>query len=636
MPSDFLKLSPRISLLPIVHGSGDFAVEVRRVMLNESFDCLAVPLPASFQRDVEEAITHLPAISLVIQPEAANYGAQDFLPSQREYSPDANDDEDDFDDDIPSCSYVPIDPCQGVIAGLRIALGEHVPREFIDLETRSFISLPSVMPDPYALKQTSVDRFAAAVLPSIPPPFEGQPEDRVRYMAHRLRELETRYQSILFICSLTDWPWIQEAYHEQPTETIEHEEVEPTEIFQVEQRSLLFMLGELPFITGLYEKARAELDDDENLSVDGVKEMLLATRDCYKADLKSLARSITPQMLSIYFRYVRNLSLIERRMTPDLYTLVVAARQIAGDQFAIKLAETAREYPFQRTLPYEQITVGTEGARLPDGEITDMHNRLPGNFLEWRTCELTPLPPKADRRKWQMQWNPFRQCSWPPEDVAIEKFRTHVKDQALAMLGNDLARSEKFNTSLKDGLDIRETLRNWHTGDLYVKVLPPTQGTLDCVVMLFDSPADPRDYPWRITWHAEHHDESTLALFATDFRDNLVGPGIAMATYGGAMFLFPPRNVIDIWQDPRFDFADTLEERLLAAACVYSREKHVALVSPGPPGVGWKLLARRFGKKFVRIPLSRFSQETIQQLRMFHVLNGQQVRSYAANFIRRA
>ena len=38
------------------------------------------------------------------------------------------------------------------------------------------------------------------------------------------------------------------------------------------------------------------------------------------------------------------------------------------------------------------------------------------------------------------------------------------------LLGNDLARSEKFSTSLKDGLDIRETLRNWHTGDLFVKV----------------------------------------------------------------------------------------------------------------------------------------------------------------------
>ncbi|MCA9033421.1 MAG: hypothetical protein KDA66_21575, partial [Planctomycetaceae bacterium] len=196
---------------------------------------------------------------------------------------------------------------------------------------------------------------------------------------------------------------------------------------------------------------------------------------------------------------------------------------------------------------------------MPDGEIVRMKNRLAGPPVSWRTCQLNRRPPKLDQMKWQMQWNPFRQCSWPPEDVAIERFRTHVKDHALKLLGQDLARSEKFSTSLKDGLDIRETLRNWHTGDLYVKVFPPTRGSLDCVVMLFDSPADPRDYPWRITWHAEHHDESTLSFYATHFGEEIVGPGIAMASYGGAMFLFPPRDIPNVWHDPRFDYADTLE-----------------------------------------------------------------------------
>jgi hypothetical protein len=249
---------------------------------------------------------------------------------------------------------------------------------------------------------------------------------------------------------------------------------------------------------------------------------------------------------------------------------------------------------------------------------------------------LKPLPPKLQQQKWAHRWNPFGQCSWPPEDTSIERFRTHVKDTAMALLGNDLARVEKFTTSLKDGLDIRETLRNWHTGDLFVKVFPPARGSLDCVVMLFDSPADPREYPWRITWHAEHHDESTLALFATDFRQQIVGPGIALSTYGGAMFLFPPRPVPDVWRDRRFDFCDTLEERLLAAACYHTREKHVAILSHAPPGPGFRRLAKKYNARLVHVPLSRFSQATVQQLRMFHVLNGKQVRSFAAHFIRKA
>jgi hypothetical protein len=323
-------------------------------------------------------------------------------------------------------------------------------------------------------------------------------------------------------------------------------------------------------------------------------------------------------------------------MTPDLFTLVTGAKQVLGDQFALHVAETAREYPDTGMLPFPTFTMGVYQARMPNGDMVQMVSRLPGHPMSWRNCELNPRPAKPQQQEWQMRWDPHRQCSWPPEDVAIEKFRTHVKDQALAMIGADLAKTEKFTTSLKDGLDIRETLRNWHTGDLYVREFPPVRGSLDCVVMLFDSPADPRDYPWRITWHAEHHDESTLALFATDFRDELVGPGIALATYGGAMFLFPPRYVPDIWSDTQFDFCDTLEERLLAGACFYSHERHVALLSDAPPGAGWRKLAKQYGRKIVHVPLKRFSQQMVQQLRMFHVLNGQEVRSFAAHFIRKA
>jgi hypothetical protein len=38
----------------------------------------------------------------------------------------------------------------------------------------------------------------------------------------------------------------------------------------------------------------------------------------------------------------------------------------------------------------------------------------------------------------------------------------------------------------------------------------------------------------------------------------------------------------------------------------------------------------------VHVPIGRFSQELIQRLRVFHVLNGTQIRSFAAHFIREA
>ncbi|MCA9049325.1 MAG: hypothetical protein KDA89_11390, partial [Planctomycetaceae bacterium] len=591
----------------------------------QSFDCIAVPLPPSFQTEVEAAVEMLPSVSVVLQREPAGR-----FSGSEPYSPD-DDDQDDDDDNDGRASYVPIDPCQPVIAALRIALQEHIRREFIDIEDEHYLPFSAVLPDPYALKRVTADRFAAAVLPRLQAPHEETHLRRVHWMANELHRVSGQYKSVLCICSLTDWPWLRDAFQsavDRPPAGPDPQN--PARIFAVRPRTLTFVLGELPFITGLYEQARVTLDDDENLSIDGIKALLLATRDLYRQEFGRRARPITPQLLRVLLKYVRNLSLTDRRLTPDLYTLITAAQQVAGDQFAIQLAETARSYPYTDDDEYPEIPFGVNRAILPDGTPLDVVSRLPGHPVVWRTCRLQARPDRRQQMQWQRTWNPFGQCSWPPEDVAIERFRTHIRDAALDLLGNDLAKTEKFSASMKDGLDIRETLRNWHTGDLYVKVFPPARGKLDCVVMLFDSPADPRDYPWRITWHAEHHDESTLSLFATDFHQEMVGPGIALARYGGCMFLFPPRPIPDIFRDPRFDFTDTLEERLLAAALYYSNERHIALLSHKPPGAGWRRLASKYKKKIVHVPMSRFSAATVDKLRMFHVLNGQTVRSYAA------
>ena len=97
--------------------------------------------------------------------------------------------------------------------------------------------------------------------------------------------------------------------------------------------------------------------------------------------------------------------------------------------------------------------------------------------------------------------------------------------------------------------------------------------------------------------------------------------------------MFPPRPLANVFNDPRFDFTDTLEERLIAAALYHTNESHIVLLSHLPPGAGWRRMARRYGRKIIHVPLSRFSTATIDRLRTVHVLNGQHVRSYAAKFI---
>ncbi len=630
-----LRLSPRIEILPILHASGDMAQEVRETLIGRKFDCLAVPLPPSVEEKLEAAVGALPSISLVVMPE-----------------PDR--------DGMPVVSFIPADPCQALIMGVRVAMGEGIPRAYIDREVTVFEPMPVAAPDPYALKRTSLAAFASAVIPSLPTPAQdSQQENRIAWMAFRLHELELEYESILCLCLLADWPWLRDAYRERKPYVAPERTMMPPASYPVSPSTLYFVLGELPFLTELYERRRAEFRSDRHLAVDGMKELLLEARTRWmvgrKTDANSVANWVTPQLLQLYLQYVRNLALMERRLTPDLYTLVLAAKQTAGDEFAVTLLETAKTYAFQEeTSEFAEpvVSAGIGKLEFAGGHIALAKNRLQGPPMVWRSLSLRPTPTRTKSRRWALQWNPFRQCSWPPEDNRIESFTSHVREQARAILGADLARIEKFTTSVKDGVDLRESLRHWYKGyrgnqakgqgrpeersrmEIYVKEIPPARGNVEIVIFLFDTPADSEVYRWQATWYAEHAEESTLCFYAIPFQDQMVGPGIGQSRYGGALFLFPPRPIPNIWEDPRLNFAQTLEERLIAGAALHSQESQIVLVSPIPPRARWRRIVRQFHRQLVTIPLNRFSGQTVDRLRRFHVLNGHEIRSYAARYIR--
>ena len=651
---DFLTITDRISALPIIHGAGDFAVEVRDRILKLEPDCVAIPLPPSFQDEVEAGVDELPYVSMVsVNEDAPSYFRDDETVFDEPWEQNQQPEDDSGAEDelladqinLSSYNYVPIDPCQPVISALRVAMGERISRAFIDLEVECFHQDVHTLPDPYALKKVPLEAFAASLLTIAPKPSpSSQRNARIRWMADALLELEERYKRIVFVCSAMDWPWIRSACREGPSkdkklfESHSGAPLNPPRRYGVSEDTLAFLLGEFPYLTYLYEKKREEFVGDSNLSIDGVKELLLEARTAWLKEHKPAQNWVTPQRLQIFLQYARNLTLRGRRLTPDLFTLTLAAKQTAGDAFALSLLATAREYPYQSEISSSNesdlVHVGVNRAAFPDGDIGTIKSRLGGSAVTWKSISLKPNPTPFEKQEWAQRWNPFGMCSWPPEDEAIESFHTHVREQAKALLGEDLARTEKFTTSIKDGLDIRETLRNWHTGDLYVKEIPPARGNLEVIVFLFDTPADAEKYSWRTMWYAEHDEESTLCMYATPFESNLVGPGVAESQYGGAFFVFPPRYIEDVWRDSHFHYTQTLEERLIAGACFHSKERFIALVSSQPPNIRWRQIARLYKKHLIHIPIGRFSGETIARIRRFHVLNGKDIRSYAARFIR--
>ena len=74
-----------------------------------------------------------------------------------------------------------------------------------------------------------------------------------------------------------------------------------------------------------------------------------------------------------------------------------------------------------------------------------------------------------------------------------------------------------------------------------------------------------------------------MAYYSTFPFDNLVGPGIGRAEYGGFLMSLPPRRMYDVWQDPEYELAESKSERLLLAAIDYSIYQYVVYVAAKPP-----------------------------------------------------
>jgi hypothetical protein len=469
-------------------------------------------------------------------------------------------------------------------------------------------------------------------------------------MTFQLHQLEMEYEQILCLCHFADWPWIRQAYQQRTDYQIPALDFGRPERYLVEPASLYFVLGELPFLTELYERRRATVHSDRHLSIDGIKELLLETRTRWQtghdAEGQTVPTWVTPQLLQAYLQYVRNHALLDRRLTPDLYTLVLAAKQMAGDDFAVRLLETAKVTPIKTsnraTSPH--LSAGLGRFALPDEQIVRAKNRLQGTPLAWRSLSLRPRPPRRTSRQWSLSVESastmflaagrFQDRKFPhPCPRAGQGHHRGRSRQEREVHHLDERRGSTSGRVCAIGISGKSRGRPQRM-EIYVKEIPPARGNVDTVIFLFDTPGDPEQYSWQATWYAEHAQESTLCFYATPFLNNMIAPGIGQSRYGGALFIFPPRAIPDIWTDETLGFARTLEERLIAAGAVHSRETHVALVTPVPPKARWRQIARQFDRRLVPIPLSRFSGQMIDRLRRFHVLNGHEIRSFAAQFIR--
>lgn len=603
-----MRLNRRITVVPVLHGKAAFSQVVRSCCLRHRYDCIAVDLPELFHPLLPEAIDALPLIHALVVRDRT--GKEPLF-------------------------YLPTDPCDATIEAVRQSFQLHIPFYTVRYPScTTGIPLPP-LPDEHAIGKLGFDAYGTLCLTAL----RERPPDPVdelngRYIARKLRELEFRHHSILAIIHLRHiipvLRFFREALSNKPFPSPPEYS---TALLPVNPDHLYFALGELPFITGKYERERYDLLAEPFDPVTSVKDLFRETRDSGENRSDDVI-TLSPVRIQTALTFLRNLTVLSGRLLPSLFDIVQAAKGVGGSAFGLRILKEAKYYPW---FPIEEkrgmLGIGIDLIKVPVWGITSKAvNLFRDHALEWRTLSLRPDPSEERKKQYRYRWSPFGMCSHVPEDRSIERFNGAIRRKTLRTLMEDHVKTEKFSTSVKDGIDTRETLRNWHTGGIYIKELPPARGKIDTVLVLFDTKHDDR-YPHRTTWYAEHPEESTLTFFATDPFEDLIGPGIARCRYGGLSLLFPPRHIPDIFRIETDHYLPDLTARLTLGALLFSEEKIIAFVAHERPGAHLANLARFYHKRLLWIPLASFSHETATKLRRFHILNGKTVRSWASRYI---
>ena len=602
-----------VCFIPVLHGRAEFALEVKWAMTQYKPKAVAVELPRSLAGPARETVGRLPNISVI-------------LGRRRD-----------------SVNFLVVEPTDPIMEALRRAREEALPGLCIDAETGTYPQVNEAWPDPYALSRLGLAGFVRPFLEN-PPPAGPQDKIREQTMAHRLQEAAAKYGRVLFVCGLAHAGRIMgllDSPQPLPLSGQGGAECAPANL---DPDSIAEVCAEMPYLMRAYEELRRSGGPFRGASGEGRDwdRIVLHERMIGAAaeDLKqATGEEIRPWQHRIMRRFRRNWALLGGSLTPDFYQLVVAAKGVGGDEFAHCLYKKAVEYPWTEPVPgWETLSLRAEDLGRRQRKVSFFKP------LRRTRRRLMPVPEKPLAREsfpgqWAQIWEAGAGgiCSHPPEDIVIEEFGRTSAKKALARLAEANRSVEPFSVSLRDGIDLRESLRRLAEEKIYVYEERASSARVGAVVVVFDPDDGPEEegerFPWKLTWLGEHQDESDMAFYATLPGEDLVGPGISRCVYGGLVMTYPPMRMLDVWTDPFFEAARNKPERLLLAGADYSRERVIAYLARRPPSARARALVQRLGRQIAYLPLGMFSPNMLQKIRHFHVLAGHQVRDYAQEYI---
>lgn len=645
-----------IHALPVLHYRMEFACLVRMAFHQLQPDAVALELPLTLAAAFTRAVRRLPEISVVSYQAAVKKGAE-----QRDSE----------------TVYLLVEPADPLAEAARLALECNLPLHCIDVDSDTYPRHHERLPDSYSICRIGLEGYYREYLKHESgrvPCIEDQ--RREQGMAFRLQGLARKYHRILYVCGMAHLERVKHLYLVPQADPLERIRRDGITLWNLHPESCREILSEFSFVSAVFEHCRGPLPEEPKESGTGLRKsfhalelihggkqelpedtlmanaILRTARHLAKTgsflDRQRLVyrlfceaarhyRQETGELVHVwqkraFFRFSRNYALQVDMLLPDLYQLLAAARGCIDDNFAYALCRLATLYPWQsESSDLATISISPE-------DLWGGSRQLRFRPRQKRTKSLSRmgfLKRKREKRpgEWLEGFDDPAICSYPQEDIAIEDYGRFLKRKGSMQLSEELSRTEKFSTSLLDGIDMRETIRNHHLGSIYVREHQRAQGGVGCLVVIFDEDRHRERYPYRMTWLGEHEQESDMAFYATDPAENIVGPGICRCEYGGFLLSYPPRRMMEVWQDPDYYTAATRAEVLLQAALDYSIEKHVVYVAAKPPRSIFKQMAARLDRKIVYIPLGSLSPHKLKKLRILHILSGKGKREIAKDYI---
>jgi hypothetical protein len=592
----------RFTYFPVVPGRLEFAAEVRQAILRDRPDVIAVELPATLQQAWTRAIERLPQISVIFYPDDA--GESD------------------------RAVYIPIEPADPFTEAIRTGLETGAAILFADPDAGHRPHLKDAYPDPYAVGHIGLSRYIES--------YRLWPQPRNEKIARHAAGIAWKLQGadplarVLVVVSLNLLDPVLDAMEEPQAQPMARSRREGIELINPHPESLAEILIEYPALQWRYENFRGDMADAA--LPDRRHAQLAVLRAAEKEYEAHTGERIAHWQRRLLARYTRNLALAANDLAAGIFDLTVAARSIADDNYAWDVWEAAGLYPPQSTesdLPTARIS-GDEV--WLDTRHIRLRRRLPSTKQKLRPYGLKPRRKEKVPGEWASQLNGAGICSYPPEDLVIEDYGRYLKKKGKSILSEERVRVEPFTTSILDGIDLRETIRKWYERRIYVRSFQKVQGEVGSIVVIFDEDRDNR-YSYMTTWLGENQNESDMAFYSTFPFDNMVGPGMGRAEYGGFLMSLPARRMYDVWQDPDYEFAESKSERLLMAALDYSIHRHVVYVAARPPRTIFKTMASRLGRTIIYIPIGQLSPVSLKKIRVVHVLDGYDKREIAKDYI---